>query len=91
MSPCSIHGEETVSTSRRISREYPASYANLLFLRDTKVDGYARYQVRIVNSERAWDGLVVVLVDRSTDGQMLSGKVGNQGPRDPLQGRRDQA
>ena len=35
------------------------------FLRDTKVDGYARYQVRIVNSERAWDGLVVVLVDRS--------------------------
>ena len=61
------------------------------FIRDTKVDGYARYQVRIVNSERAWDGLLVVLVDRSTGGQMLSGKVGNQGLRDPLQGRRDQA
>ena len=35
--------------------------------------------MRIVKSERAWDGLLVVLVDRSTDGQM-SGKVGNQGP-----------
>ena len=76
-------------TSRRISREYPAAYANLF--RDTKVDGYARYQVRIVKSERAWDGLVVVLVDHSTDGHVLSEKVGNQGPRDPLQGRRNQA
>ena len=61
-----------------------------LHVKDTKVDGYARYQVRIVKSEQTWDGLMAVLADHSTDGRM-SGKVGNQGPRDPLQGRRSWA
>ena len=83
LSPCTIHGEETVSNFRAHKKRIPRRLCELFF-RDTKVDGYARYQVRIAKSERAWDGLMVVLVDHSTDGHVLSEKVGNQGPRDPL-------
>ena len=68
----------------------PRHLCELFFFKDTKVDGCAGYRVRIVNSERTWDGLMAVLADHSTDGR-LSGKVGNQGPRDPLQGRRSWA
>ncbi len=89
LSPCRYYGEETVINFQAHTQRNPCRLCEL-HVKDTKVDGYARYQVRIVKSERAWDGLLVVLVDRSTDGQM-SGKVGNQGPRDPLQGRRNQA
>jgi len=71
------------STSGRIRREYPAAYASFFF-RDTKVDGYARYQVRKAKSEQTWNGLMAVLADHNTDRHMLSEKVGNQGPRDPL-------
>ena len=49
-----------------------------------KVDGYTRYQVRKAKSEQSWDRLMAVLVDHSTDGHLVSEKVGNQGPRDPL-------
>ena len=83
LSPCTIHGEETVFNFRAHKKRIPRRLCELIF-RDTKVDGYARYQVRIAKSEHAWDGLVAVLVDHSTAGHMLSEKVGNQGPRDPL-------
>ena len=45
-------------------RESRASHASLI--RNTKVDGDARYQVRTANSERTWDGLLAVLADHST-------------------------
>jgi hypothetical protein len=67
-----------------MKRENPAAHASLFFFRDTKVEGYARYQVRRAKSEQTWDGLVAVLVDHNTAGRLSSEKVGNQGPRDPL-------
>ena len=59
-------------------------------MKDTKVDGLTRYQVRIAKSEHIRDGFMEVLVDRSTDGHCLSEKVGDGGPWDPLEGRRSQ-
>ena len=83
LSPCPIHGEEAVLNFQAYRQRIPRLLCEL-HVKDTKVDGYARYQVRIVKSEQTWDGLMAVLADHSTDGRMLSGKVGNQGPRDPL-------
>jgi hypothetical protein len=85
LSPCIDHGEEyRTPNSWRMKRENPAAHASLFFFRDTKVEGYARYQVRRAKSEQTWDGLVAVLVDHNTAGRLSSEKVGNQGPRDPL-------
>ena len=51
--------------------------------------GRARYPVRIVKNERTGDRHLEVLADNSTDAEdVLGGKVGNRGPRDPLKGRR---
>lgn len=55
--------------SWRMRRESHAPHASLKW--DTKVDGKARYQVRIANSERIRDGLLVVLADHSTDGLVI--------------------
>jgi len=47
--------------------------------------GNARYRGRRVKNERPGEGLLVVLVDHSTDGSMVGiVKVGNRCPRDPL-------
>ena len=62
--------------SWHMMRENPAPYMSLQ--RDTKVEGYTGYRVRIVNSEQTRDGLLAVLVDHSTDGcDGTSGKVGS--------------
>lgn len=47
--------------------------------------GNTRYRGRRVNNERPREGLLVVLVDHSTDGFIVvTVKVGNRCPRDPL-------
>lgn len=51
-----------------------------------------RYPARRVKNERPGDRHLEVLADNSTDaGDVLGGKVGNRGPRDPLKGRRSRA
>ena len=55
--------------------------------RNTKADGYARYQARRAKSEQPWDGLVAVLVDHSTAGHVSVREGGEPRPTGPTVGK----
>ena len=86
MSPCTDNGEEYRNpNSWHVRREAPAPYMGLYW--NTKVEGHVRYQVRIVNSERTWEGLLAVLVDHSTEKDMNVREGGEPRPTGPIVGK----